>query len=126
MAKDPYKYFRIEAREILERLQQGALELENGAPAKEPVARLLRLAHTLKGAARVVKEPGIADLAHAIEDRLAPHRDAATPVPRGRAGEVLALVDQIAAKLATLGAPPAPEPAPAAAPAPPARVAVRE
>ena len=36
------------------------------------VQRLLRLAHTLKGAARVVKQREIADRAHAIEEVLAP------------------------------------------------------
>src|SRR5687768_3257578 len=51
MARDPYKYFRVEAHELLEQLGQGALELEKGAPAPDAVARLLRLAHTLKGAA---------------------------------------------------------------------------
>ena len=51
---DPYRYFRVEAGEILEQLQAGLLELEKGAPPAEVVAKLLRLAHTLKGAARVV------------------------------------------------------------------------
>ncbi len=45
---DPYRYFRVEAAEILEQLQKGLLELERGAPAAEVVAKLLRLAHTLK------------------------------------------------------------------------------
>jgi len=59
---DPYRYFRVEAAEILEQLQKGLLELERGAPATDTIPMLLRLAHTLKGAARVVKQKGIADL----------------------------------------------------------------
>ncbi len=60
---------------IREELQKGLLELERGAPAGEVVAKLLRLAHTLKGAARVVKQKGIAELSHSVEDLLVPIRD---------------------------------------------------
>ena len=69
MAKDPYQYFRVEARELLDGLTQGILQLEKGAsaPPSEGVARLLRLAHTLKGAARVVMQPRIAERAHTGE-----------------------------------------------------------
>ncbi|MFN8449186.1 MAG: Hpt domain-containing protein [Anaerolineae bacterium] len=67
MMRDPYKYFRIEARELLDQLNQAVLELEK-ATTPERVAQLLRLAHTLKGAARVVKRTDIGDLAHAVED----------------------------------------------------------
>ena len=55
MATDPYKYFRIEARELLEGLSRGILELEKGLWDKARIGRLLRLAHTLKGASRVVR-----------------------------------------------------------------------
>ena len=68
MTGDPYKYFRVEARELLEQLSQGALDLEKGSAPDDLLARLLRLAHTLKGAARVVKQPRIAEQAHRIED----------------------------------------------------------
>jgi two-component system chemotaxis sensor kinase CheA len=54
MTKDPYRYFRIEAQELVEGLGQGLLELEKGADP-ELVRRLLRHAHTFKGAARVVR-----------------------------------------------------------------------
>src|ERR1039458_8000283 len=56
MATDPYKSFRVEAQELLEGLTQGALELEKGAADRAMVGSLLRLAHTLKGAARVVRQ----------------------------------------------------------------------
>jgi two-component system chemotaxis sensor kinase CheA len=118
MAKDPYKYFRIEARELLDGLTQGVLDLEGGAPPQDAVARLLRHAHTLKGAARVVKQPRIAEAAHAMEDVLAGCGHDGQPVPREATTRVLGLVDEIAAALEGLEAPaPAPAPAPAAAPA---------
>lgn len=102
MAKDQYKYFRIEARELLEGLNQAVLELERSGSGKELVARLLRLAHTLKGASRVVKQPGVAELAHAIEDAFAPYRDGHDAIPQERTNQVLGLLDTIAAKVASL------------------------
>jgi two-component system chemotaxis sensor kinase CheA len=102
MADDPYQYFRIEAREILARLGAGILELESGEPAPDLVARLLRDAHTLKGAARVVRQPAIADAAHAVEDALAPHREPGQPLPRELIGRLLNLVDRMSSGTAAL------------------------
>lgn len=102
MAKDPYRYFRIEARELVEGLAQGVLELEKEAPAPDLVARLLRQAHTLKGAARVVKQTPIADLAHTVEGLLTPHRAAAQPLPGDQANELLQCIDRITVLLQSL------------------------
>lgn len=102
MAKDQYKYFRMEARELVEALNQAVLELEREGNRKEPVARLLHLAHTLKGASRVVKQPEIADIAHGIEDVFAPFREGGYPIPQGRITEVLGLLDSMAAKVSAL------------------------
>jgi len=104
VAHDRYKYFRVEAGEILEQLGQGALDLEKRGPAPDAVARLLRLAHTLKGAAGAVKQREIADHAHALEDALAPFRDAAIPLPRDSVDRVLSLVDMIGHRVAQLAA----------------------
>jgi two-component system, chemotaxis family, sensor kinase CheA len=109
MLKDPYKYFRVEARELLEGLGRTVLELERGEGGKGAVGRLLRLAHTLKGASRVVKQPSIAELAHAIEDIFEPCRDGTGAIPHERTTEVLGMLDVIAGKLAALDAP-SPEP----------------
>jgi two-component system chemotaxis sensor kinase CheA len=74
MPKDPYRFFRIELREILDSLNRGALEIEKGGRDPGAVAALLRGLHTLKGAARVVRLKPLAELAHAGESLLAPHR----------------------------------------------------
>jgi two-component system chemotaxis sensor kinase CheA len=99
--KDPYKYFRIEANELVCELAKGLLELEREA-TPDLVARLLRHAHTLKGAARIVKHRELADLAHAMEDTLAPLREA--PIAR-RHDDALAIVDRMQAQLAALASP---------------------
>ena len=101
MAKDPYKYFRIEARELLDGLKQGALDLEKGQSSKELVARMLRLAHTLKGAARVVRLPAIAEQAHVVEDALEPYREGGR-VPPQEVNQLLALVDAATGATATI------------------------
>ena len=110
---DPYRYFRVEAAEILEQLQKCLLELERGAPPAELVVKLLRLAHTLKGAARVVKQTRIADLSHSVEDLWVPIRDSGRAVEERIIAASLKHVDAMRAQLQTLSEPSA---EPAAAP----------
>ncbi|WP_433075867.1 hybrid sensor histidine kinase/response regulator [Dactylosporangium sp. CA-052675] len=104
-AKDPLRYFRIEARELVDHLAQGVLDLQGGAGDPEPVAGLLRHAHTLKGAARVVRQSGLADLAHAFEELLVPFREGGSPdVPA-----LLRLTDAMTAAVAALEQPGLPD-----------------
>ncbi|HTQ04827.1 MAG TPA: response regulator [Polyangiaceae bacterium] len=107
MATDPYRYFRVEARELVEGLAQGVLELEKGSTDAGVGPRLFRLAHTLKGAARVVRRTGLAELAHAVEELLARGRDQSRPSSREEILELLGLVDRMSAELKALDAPPA-------------------
>jgi two-component system chemotaxis sensor kinase CheA len=109
VARDPYEYFRIEAREIRDGLGRGVLQLDKGA-TPEIVAGLLRLAHTLKGAARVVRQPLIADHAHAIEEALAPVRESEGRVERALVDRLLSLTDAISSEIAKLDAPTAARP----------------
>src|SRR5258708_11528718 len=104
-SRDKYKYFRIESRELLEGLSQGMLELEKGSPGKDLVGRILRLAHTLKGASRVVQQPEIAEIAHAIEDIFAPYREQMDAVPPEQVNQALGMLDTIAARVASLDLP---------------------
>jgi two-component system chemotaxis sensor kinase CheA len=109
MAKDPYKYFRIEARELLDGLTQGAIDLEKRGVSKEVVNRLLRLAHTLKGAARVVKQREVSEFAHSIEELLTPFRDAAGSFPSDQASRLLKLIDSSSERLKQVFSAPAQE-----------------
>ncbi len=110
MARDPYKYFRVEARELVDGLSRATLELEKGSAGTEQVAAMLRLAHTLKGASRVVRQASIADLAHGIEDLLAPHRESSEGLSRALVDRLLGMLDDISSRLGALE--PAPVPAP--------------
>lgn len=108
MAADPYRYFRLEARELFAQLGAATLELEKSERAASQVQRVLRLAHTLKGAARVVGQAEIADLAHAMEDELTPFRDTAAAVPRGPIDAILHHIDDLGGRIDALsGARPA-------------------
>jgi two-component system chemotaxis sensor kinase CheA len=100
-SRDPLKYFRVEARELLEELGRGALLLERG-PEPSLVPRLLRAAHTLKGAARVVKQRAIAEHAHVIEDCLASLRAADGVPPHDAAQRLIAAIDALASEVRAL------------------------
>ena len=104
MAKDPYRFFRIEARDLLRQMSEAVLAAEQ-APAPDLPPRLLRLAHTLKGAASVVRQPGIAAQAHAIEDLLTPLRDRAEAPGRADLDALLALIDAAGDAITALDAP---------------------
>ena len=108
MMADPYRYFRVEARDLLDQMGKGLLDLERDGARADVVPRLLRMAHTLKGAARVVKQREIADLAHATEDALEPFRAGTDAVPPGRIAEMLKLLDAMDGRVGTLGAEPKP------------------
>jgi two-component system chemotaxis sensor kinase CheA len=102
MAQDPYRYFRPEARNLLDQFAQGILELEKNGGGAGAVQRLLRLAHTLKGAARVVRQSAIAERAHAIEDALAPFREGTDGMARENIDAILAHLDEISSRIVTL------------------------
>lgn len=103
--EDRYKYFRIECRELLEALSSGVLELERGEAEAAAVGRLLRVAHTLKGACRVVRQPRLAELAHELEDLLGPLREGGKVAERVRIDRALALLDEFGAGVKALDAP---------------------
>jgi two-component system chemotaxis sensor kinase CheA len=102
VSPDPLRYFRVEARELVDQISAGVLDLDQ-RPGPELVARLLRFAHTLKGAARVVRQQDIADRAHAFEEVLVPHRAGDSPVPADEIRQLLTLNDEIEARVAALG-----------------------
>ncbi len=98
-----YQYFKIEAREIVADLSRDILGLEKqGGAGLELLPRLLRQAHTLKGAARVVRLPRIAEIAHAMEDALTPHRDSRDAVTAEQIGQLLQQVDIISSEIRAL------------------------
>lgn len=64
--------FCIEGREILHALTSELLALEKSPGNAKALATCLRLMHTLKGSARIVRQFAVGDMAHTLEDALLP------------------------------------------------------
>ena len=64
------KSFFDESREGLAAMEQAVLALEKAPHDAEPIQRVFRAAHTLKGNALSLGFPALAGLAHKLEDRL--------------------------------------------------------
>jgi two-component system sensor histidine kinase and response regulator WspE len=60
--------FRVEAENQTAILTSGLLELERGKPGPQLLETLMRAAHSLKGAARIVNVQSVVRVAHAMED----------------------------------------------------------
>ena len=60
--------FRVEAENQVAVLTAGLLEVERDPAAAKVLEALMRAAHSLKGAARIVNLPAVAGVAHAMED----------------------------------------------------------
>src|SRR5579871_125614 len=60
--------FREEARSHAATLNQGLLDLENDLANAQKIEPLMRAAHSIKGAARIVNIDAAVQLAHAMED----------------------------------------------------------
>jgi two-component system chemotaxis sensor kinase CheA len=99
--QDPLRYFRVEAAELIASLEAGLVSYET---LPDSLPELFRLAHTLKGGARVVRLGTSADLAHAMEDVLAYHRDQGSVLSKQEVTELLQIVDAIRTALRDLPA----------------------
>ena len=102
-AKDPYRYFRIEAVELLDGLTEQLRAIGKGEQVATAMAKLLRFAHTLKGASRVVKAVNMAEAAHALESLLAPFRDQPAALPVETFEQADQLLHGLRADLGRLG-----------------------
>jgi two-component system chemotaxis sensor kinase CheA len=60
--------FQEEATDLLQRLNEGVINLETDPSSREIIDQLLRDAHTLKGSSRMVGLMEISDVAHRMED----------------------------------------------------------
>ena len=64
-----FDLFRMEAEEQVRALQAGLIELEAGTATAATLESLMRAAHSIKGAARIVGLDAIVNLTHVVEDR---------------------------------------------------------
>ncbi len=94
MAKDLMVYFRAEAKELVEKISEALLDFEKSADS-EVLTHLLRYAHTLKGAARVVGQKELAASLHAFEELLAPYRTSELKLSSAAMSGLLETLNQI-------------------------------
>lgn len=87
-----FDLFRMEAEEQVRVLQAELLTLESGAETASSLEALMRAAHSLKGAARIVGIDVIVRLTHAIEDRFVAAQHG-RPLDSSEIDQMLAAVD---------------------------------
>ncbi len=93
--------YLAESQEHLRELGRSLLELEAGAGA-EAVSRAFRAAHTIKGMSATMGYRAVAELAHALEDRLAEIRDGKLACEASVIDQLLASADLLENALASV------------------------
>src|SRR5512135_1244254 len=93
--------YLAESQEHVRELGRSLLELEAGA-GTEAVSRAFRAAHTIKGMSATMGYRAVAELAHALEDRLAEIRDGKLACEAGVIDQLLASADLLENALASV------------------------
>lgn len=96
-AQDPKEIFRAEAQDLLERIEQGLLDLESDPQNTELIAAVFRALHTLKGSGAMFGFDALASFTHHCEtafDRVRKGEADATPA---LIGAVLSALDHMRA-----------------------------
>ncbi len=91
--------FLEEARELLQALEAGLMDLEARQGDREHIDRTFRAAHTLKGAAGMVGLSGIAKFTHGVEAVLDKFRSGALPVTAPAITRLLQARDYLASAI---------------------------
>ena len=66
--KEILNIYKVESEEIIQSFNDGFLELEKNPTDKSPLKKLFQLAHSLKGASRMIGFNSVQDIAHKLED----------------------------------------------------------
>ncbi|MCC6428452.1 MAG: hybrid sensor histidine kinase/response regulator [Phycisphaerales bacterium] len=100
--------FKLEAESHCAALSDGLLALEKSPDDSSPVEALMRAAHSVKGAARIVGLDVVVPLAHAMEECFLAAKSGKERITSARIDQLLACVDVLAG-LRTLAEPDLPE-----------------
>jgi two-component system, chemotaxis family, sensor histidine kinase and response regulator WspE len=88
--------FRVEAEATTATLSAGLVKLENGSTDRTELEALMRAAHSLKGAARIVGIDAGVEVAHAMEDCFVAVQNARLALDSSHVDLLLRGVDQLA------------------------------
>jgi len=95
--------FKAEAQDLLDRLNQGLLSLEDEPTNMDVLVDITRAAHTLKGSSKLMGFDNIGSVAHKMEDRLKEVRDGSGKMTDELADFLFASLDKIQAILESGG-----------------------
>jgi two-component system, chemotaxis family, sensor kinase CheA len=91
--------FVEEAAELVEKITAELLALEKATAGSPALAKsytsLARALHTIKGSGTTIGLEDVSQLAHAMEDVVAPHQRAQEPFPRPIADAILVCLDEV-------------------------------
>lgn len=107
MAFDIAKFiarFVEEAREHIEGLNRGLVELEKNPGDAENINAIFRAAHTIKGSSRMLKLTAITEVAHKLEDALGALREKRITHSRDLAGLLFKGIDAVSAMVEKVSA----------------------
>ena len=88
-----FDLFRMEAESHCQALSEGTLRLEKNPHDAPTIAGLMRAAHSIKGAARIVGLDIIVTLAHAMEDAFVAAQEGRESLTSARIDQLLSAVD---------------------------------
>jgi len=107
MALDMAKFlarFVDEARDHINKLNEGLVQLENHPEDAETINAVFRSAHTIKGSSRMMKLTSITEVAHKLEDALAALREGRIRHSQGLADVLFKGIDLIAGMIEKVAA----------------------
>ena len=107
MAFDIAKFiarFAEEARDHIDTLNRGLVELEKNPNDEENINAIFRAAHTIKGSSRMLKLTAVTEVAHKLEDALGALREKRISHSRELAGLLFRGVDALAAMIENVSA----------------------
>jgi two-component system chemotaxis sensor kinase CheA len=97
----PAQLFLLEADDLLTRVEEIALELQEGVAAGDRIHQLFRAFHTIKGSGAMFGFDAVAAFTHHVETTLDHVREGSIPVTRELIELILQARDQIKAMLAS-------------------------
>jgi len=97
--------FRAEAQDALESVTSRVLATGSARPSREALTEMMRVTHTLKGAAGTVGLSTMVDLSHRLESALAGFAREPSPWTARTADELVDIIDALGSYLDTAGEP---------------------
>src|SRR5689334_19370007 len=91
-----FDLFRVEAEAQCAALTAGLLEIERGSSSPQVLETLMRAAHSVKGAARIINIPIGVRIAHAMEDCFVAAQKGAQKIDQTGVDRLLKGVDLLA------------------------------